>query len=136
MMQPELPPNLNGEDIIQFYQSGLGSPPEMMKLNRFQDVINSILRSSELNDTIASALAEADVNTFTWERAHHWFKDGVGCELLKLGDARWRSGKIRMQVTLEFVPDEVASEQMSQESCDVSPLAEIRQEISSQGLNV
>lgn len=35
-----------------------------------------------------------------------WTKTGVRCNLLKVGSTSWAAGKIRLKITLEFVPDE------------------------------
>jgi KGK domain len=35
-----------------------------------------------------------------------WTKTGVRCSLLKIGASKWVAGKIRVKITLEFVPDE------------------------------
>ncbi len=41
-----------------------------------------------------------------------WFDDGVDCEILKLGAAGWQKGKIKIKlnVSLEFCPDELEVE--------------------------
>ena len=36
-----------------------------------------------------------------------WFYTGQECEILRAGSKGWQKGKIKINVTLEFVPDEV-----------------------------
>lgn len=52
-----------------------------------------------------------------------WIEEGLDCELLNLGDSQWQKGKIRVEVSVEFVPDEPESTDYQ------SPLDEIRQEM-------
>ena len=48
-----------------------------------------------------------------------WFYQGKECEILRAGSKGWQKGKIKINVTLEFIPDEVEE--------DTSPLDDIRQ---------
>ena len=49
-----------------------------------------------------------------------WFKQGADCEILRAGSSGWQKGKIKINVTLEFIPDEPE---------ETSPLDDVRQEI-------
>jgi hypothetical protein len=51
-----------------------------------------------------------------------WLTDGVDCELLKLAASKWRQGKIRFKLSLEFCPDQPDSPE--------SPLDELRMTLS------
>jgi len=35
-----------------------------------------------------------------------WFDEGVDCEILKPAAKGWQPGKLRIKITLEFIPDE------------------------------
>ena len=37
-----------------------------------------------------------------------WFEEGVDCKILKAGDSGWKKGKLKINVTVEFIPDESA----------------------------
>ncbi|MBD2344282.1 KGK domain-containing protein [Anabaena subtropica] len=37
---------------------------------------------------------------------HKWFDEGVDCEVLKPASKGWQTGKLRIKVTIEFIPDE------------------------------
>jgi len=49
-----------------------------------------------------------------------WFEEGVDCKILKAGDSGWRQGKLKINVTVEFIPDEPEKPDYQ------SPLDEIR----------
>ena len=61
-----------------------------------------------------------------------WYVQGVNCEILKPGSTSWKKGKIKINISLEFCPDEPEIEETIQ-SNDVetnqtsSPLDDIRQ---------
>lgn len=38
-----------------------------------------------------------------------WFNQGVSCQLLEVGKG-WRKGKVKINITLEFIPDEPETE--------------------------
>lgn len=35
-----------------------------------------------------------------------WITDGVNCEVLNLSEGKWKKGKVRLKVAVEFCPDE------------------------------
>lgn len=41
-----------------------------------------------------------------YRQANRWFDEGIDCEVLKPGTKGWQKGKLKLKVTLEFVPDE------------------------------
>ena len=49
-----------------------------------------------------------------------WFHNGQECEILRAGSNGWQKGKIKVNVTLEFIPDEPEVEK--------SPLDDLRQD--------
>ncbi|HEY9771779.1 MAG TPA: KGK domain-containing protein [Coleofasciculaceae cyanobacterium] len=49
-----------------------------------------------------------------------WFHEGEECEILRAGSKGWQKGKIKINVTLEFIPDEAEEK---------SPLDDVRQEL-------
>lgn len=44
------------------------------------------------------------------ENRSMWFEDGIECEILKPNSTGWQKGKFRINVTIEFCPDEIAEE--------------------------
>lgn len=40
-------------------------------------------------------------------RCHNqWFNQGINCEILKPGSQGWQTGKLKIKVILEFIPDQ------------------------------
>lgn len=60
-----------------------------------------------------------------------WFRDGIDCEVLKIGAKGWQKGKVKinLQVSLEFCPDEPEVEETSLSNEPESPLDDIRRMI-------
>ncbi len=61
------------------------------------------------------------INISSWNHESYqdrkkWLNEGLECEVLKLGEKQWQKGKLRVNVTLEFCPDQIES-----------PLDDIRQ---------
>ncbi|MBE9044616.1 KGK domain protein [Pleurocapsales cyanobacterium LEGE 10410] len=50
-----------------------------------------------------------------------WFKEGVNFQVLKAGSKGWQKGKLKINLTLEFIPDEPEEEK--------SPLDDVRKEL-------
>ncbi|MBE9209347.1 KGK domain protein [Nostoc sp. LEGE 06077] len=40
-----------------------------------------------------------------YKQYQKWFTEGIDCEILKLNAKAWQAGKLRIKVTLEFIPD-------------------------------
>ena len=58
-----------------------------------------------------------------WDRdlsQKQWVTDGVNCEVMKVGEGIWKTGKVRIKVVVEFCPDEPSSSQ--------SPLDDLRKQ--------
>ncbi len=51
----------------------------------------------------------------------NWFNDGIDCEILRVGGKSWEKGRLMLNISLEFIPDEVENLE--------SPLDDVRQEI-------
>ena len=49
-----------------------------------------------------------------------WFTKGEECEILQAGSKGWQKGKMKINITLEFIPDEPEEK---------SPLDDVRQEL-------
>jgi hypothetical protein len=47
-----------------------------------------------------------------------WLTDGVNCEVMKVGEGKWKKGKVRIKLVVEFCPDEPSASQ--------SPLDDLR----------
>jgi hypothetical protein len=56
----------------------------------------------------------------TRHKGINWFEEGVDCKILKAGSDGWKKGKLKINVTVEFIPDEPEIPEYQ------SPLDEIR----------
>ena len=61
-----------------------------------------------------------------------WYVQGVNCEILKPGSTSWKKGKIKINISLEFCPDEPEIEEITRSNdAEInqtnSPLDDIRQ---------
>ena len=65
-------------------------------------------------------LSEQINRSFNIRDSNIWFKQGAICEILRAGSKGWQKGKIKINVTLEFIPDELE---------ETSPLDDVRQEL-------
>ena len=52
---------------------------------------------------------------------YKWFTKGIDCEILQLGSESWEKGRLKINISVEFIPDEVEKTE--------SPLDDVRQEI-------
>jgi len=93
--------------------------PKMFKINYLKKAI----LSEFLNISIECIEKSDSIN----DENLKLINEGLECEILKLGSNNWKQGKARINISLEFCPDE--SEIPEYES----PLDEIRREMN-QGL--
>lgn len=61
-----------------------------------------------------------------------WYAQGINCEILKPGNETWKKGKVKINIILEFCPDEPEIEATTQNNSTEnsqmsSPLDDIRQ---------
>lgn len=65
------------------------------------------------------------MNEFDWDKSNYkkkkWIADGVKCEVLSVSEGKWKTGKLRIKLVVEFCPDEPTSSTASK-----SPLDDLR----------
>ena len=111
---------LDDESAINIQEpSMILGKPRMFKMNYLKkailgELLNISMESIEQNDSIACENLKL-------------INEGLKCEILKLGLNNWKKGKVRINISLEFCPDEPEISQYE------SPLDEIRREMN-QGL--
>jgi len=113
--------NLNYDDFLSQLKS--------------DDIINNQGKLFEV-ETVKVAFNTAFDNSVPYAFAQHckakkvdfivdlesdWFGNGVECKILQAGSNGWKSGKVKINVTIEFIPDEPLKAE--------SPLDEIRREM-------
>ncbi len=59
----------------------------------------------------------------TKDKREIWFDKGAKCQILSAGANGWKKGRVKINVSVEFIPDDPEPSQYQ------SPLDEIRQEI-------
>ncbi|WP_107669195.1 KGK domain-containing protein [Cyanothece sp. BG0011] len=103
----------NDDDVIAF------SADSLVKLSKLKEVINSFIKSRLLKVMTDHfhhiGIRGEFINSFDV------FKYGQNCEILQVGSNGWKKGKIRLKVSLEFIPDEPEIKEIE------SPLDDIRQ---------
>lgn len=91
-------------------------------LFEIKTVINAI--NTAFDETVPSSFhnhCARNKANFTVNSASDWFENGVECKILQAGSNGWKSGRIKVNVTVEFIPDEPVKVD--------SPLDEIRREM-------
>lgn len=80
----------------------ISSKDKMFKFGRFRDALDYAFAHRVIG-AITGAFQERKLPTpYTQEL----LSDGLDCEILKIGAKGWQSGKLKIKVTLEFIPDE------------------------------
>lgn len=108
---------------------------DMIKFGQFKYVIKNSLSPSEprhskvttaINEHFKSSGAKIDYAGSVIA------PNGIHCEILRIGSKGWQKGRIRVNVTLEFIPDEpeieeIPTNEQSEISEPESPLDDLRQ---------
>ena len=115
----------NDDDVIAF------SADSMCKISRLKELIKNCV-SSNLSNQLVEYLEKAGMknlkiysrsngSTKSYLTNNKWLTEGKDCEILQVGSNGWKKGKIRLKVSLEFIPDEPEINEIE------SPLDDIRQ---------
>jgi KGK domain len=86
--------DFDDHDVIAFSEENL------YKSKKLKSIISNLCPNS-LEPSIIQYLQSYQIKTIG-----SWTKDGVFCEVLKLGSNQWQKGKIKIRVSVEFYPDE------------------------------
>jgi hypothetical protein len=103
----------NDDDVIAFYADSL------LKVSKIKYTIKSFIKNSLLKE-IQEHFKKRGI---TGEIINNYdiFRNGQECEILQVGSNGWTKGKIRLKISLEFIPDEPEINKIE------SPLDDIRQ---------
>jgi KGK domain len=129
--------NYEDDDVCSFNST-------MFKVGRLREVMRSSVVSN-----LESAIEESfktqglQINTTKYDTQlrcrveQKWFGSGIDCETLKIGGKGWQKGKVKINVTLEFCPDEPEVEEIpenneSETSQPESPLDDLRRQFLNQ----
>ena len=134
------------EDKFDFHNCGnddaLSFGNAMLKVGKLKETVNNVLPENGLGHTLNQLLSQQQLNIdvgvpekkgFLYGK---WFSQGIDCEILRVGANGWKKGKIKLKlnVTIEFCPDEPEVEQTSENnesetSKPESPLDDLRRQL-------
>ena len=103
--------NCDPKDVISFNNQ------QWVSVAKFKSIVYDGLRNSGVDSTSKRIAEQSEFKNINNTNA--LFFQGGECEILRAGSKGWQKGKIKINVTLEFIPDEVEE--------DKSPLDDIRQ---------
>lgn len=109
------------DGVIKFYNS-------MFKFTELIKAIKNAFQSKGLDELDNNLRSRGGVPIWR-EMKNLWFNDGVEAEVLRLNRQGWQKGKIRIQILLEFCPDEPEITQTSETTDNESPLDDLRRMI-------
>jgi KGK domain len=61
------------------------------------------------NDSLANKFHQELVNQYRIDLknpSQAWFQDGIECKILNLGSKKWKKGRVRINISVEFYLDE------------------------------
>jgi KGK domain len=138
------------EDKFNFHNCGnddaLSFGDAMLKVEKLKETVNRVLPEDALGQRLGELLSQqklyidVGLNTDQQTRAYEkWFGEGIDCEILRVGAQGWKKGKMKLKlnVTLEFCPDEPEVEEIpenneSETSQPESPLDDLRRQFLNQ----
>lgn len=106
----------NDDDVIAF------SPNSLCKIAKLKEVVDSFISGYLVKQRCNHFENKQITDTYSSNEID-WYKTGKECEILQVGSNGWKKGKIRLKVSLEFIPDEPEIKEIE------SPLDDIRQSI-------
>ena len=142
--------DINMEDKFDFHNCGnedaLSFGNAMLKVEKLKETVNRVLPENGLGQTLNQFLSQQALNidvpltTDQTRRLYeNWFGEGIDCEILRVGANGWKKGKIKLKlnVTIEFCPDEPKVEETSENnqleiSPPESPLEDLRRQLLNQ----
>ncbi|AFY40707.1 KGK domain-containing protein [Nostoc sp. PCC 7107] len=80
----------------------ISSKEKLFKVGKFRETLNHVFTQRLVNIVNATFQERKLPVTNTQE----FLDSGLECEILKIGAKAWESGKIRIKIAVEFIPDE------------------------------
>ena len=103
--------NLKDDDVLEIYE-------QLLKSQRIKSALEESF-GEPIQQRLVDHLNHKGIKTKG--KREEWFNSGVDCKILQAGSSGWKSGKLKINVTVEFIPDPPPTIE--------SPLDEIRREI-------
>ncbi len=98
--------------------------PLMLKI----DELMTALKHTMLNTTLQNLQNSLKYRGLLLTN-REWFTTGIECEILGTDGKGWKKGKVRIQVSLEFQPDEPEIEVILENTAPESSLDDIRRKL-------
>ncbi|MEB3178429.1 MAG: KGK domain-containing protein [Nostocaceae cyanobacterium] len=107
--------NCSDDDVLAF------SSNHMFKIGLLKTAVSYAFTDKyQVSSILSSALSEKGVHIHETIKV---FAEGKDCEILKIGAKGWQKGKLRIRVSVDFIPDEPETSQPE------SPLDDLRQKL-------
>jgi hypothetical protein len=119
--------SLNDDDVFELFY-------KLFKVQTLKNALN-VSFNNKIKHELVEQLNSHGINTLnqtnpkghvTVNKSDIWFDDGADCRILRVGADGWKKGRVKINVSVEFVPDEPEPNEYQ------SPLDEIRQEMQSE----
>ncbi|MEG5029261.1 KGK domain-containing protein [Microcoleus sp. AT8-B1] len=117
--------NCGNDDALSFGNA-------MLKVGKLKETVNNVLPENDLGYALHQLLSQQKLNIdvgVTDKRGFlygKWFGQGIDCEILRVGAQGWKKGKIKVKlnVTIEFCPDEPEADQTPEKNESETPKPE------------
>jgi len=83
------------KDVISFKSE------KWMSISKIKNIITEGFRTQGIT-SVTSCVSENSI----FNNIKVWFHQGEYCEILRANSKGWQKGKIKINITLEFIPDE------------------------------
>jgi len=100
--------NCHHDDAIEFENAmyRTGKVKEAIKTAFEGKVAEAIFESLKAQGVEIKVALSEDGRLYLYSQC---FQEGINCEILHLGAKNWQKGKFKINVSIEFSPDEVAA---------------------------
>ncbi|GET42163.1 KGK domain-containing protein [Microseira wollei] len=117
----------NDDDVLSFGDA-------IFKIGKFRQALNQSL-NNDLGNQITHQLSSKGVKIpdsilySPGEKEPHvkWFDKGRDCEILNLGAKKWKKGRVKIKISVEFYVEEETDSSNTEVSESESPLDDLRQ---------
>ncbi len=121
----------NWINLIDFNEDDVFSFPELFKVDKIKKAVNEVSRTDSVVQALSYSLSSkgVSINNINNLRPQKVLLDkGIDCEILRIGAKGWKKGRLRLklQVSVEFCPDEPDAEETGEISQPDSPLDDLR----------
>ena len=121
----------NWIDLRDFNEDDVFSFPELFKVGKVRKAVNEASHTDSVAQALIYSLSSkgVSIDKINNLRPQYILLDkGIDCEILRIGAKGWKKGRLRLklQVSVEFCPDEPDAEETGEISQPDSPLDDLR----------